>query len=300
MDVSDHRERHVDLCAGYALGSLDPGERRLLEEHLATGCPVCDAALLEFSAASTLLAASETPAGPGTSLKGRVMEAVHGDRPAARETAARETAARETAVAAVRSDAIVPERAPAPDRATSRTAEMEPRRGKPHLATAWAVAASFFMVAGILWVTSARLRGQLAASREETSVLRQTLAEEERWASVMSAPGARIALLTVTEAGPELRARAVYDPSTRHAVLVFDNFTPPEGGDYEVWAIRNGVPSSLGIVKANEAGRAMMRIEEAGDSEALSAFAVSLEPPGGAPGHAAPTGPVVMSGTLSE
>ena len=46
--MSEHLEEHLDLCAGYALGSLDAPDRIRLEAHLADGCPACEAALAEL------------------------------------------------------------------------------------------------------------------------------------------------------------------------------------------------------------------------------------------------------------
>jgi hypothetical protein len=177
--------------------------------------------------------------------------------------------------------------------------DMKPPRTKPAFAPAWVFAASFFMIAGILWFTAARLREELAGSRGQVATLQRELSEEGQWASILSAPGARVVVLTPTEAGrPELRARGVYDPATHRATLAFENFRRPSGSDYELWAIRAGTPTSLGVIKADEGGRAVVRLEDAGDPASLSAFAVSLEAEGGAPGHAVPTGPLVMVGNL--
>ena len=35
-----------------------------------------------------------------------------------------------------------------------------------------------------------------------------------------------------------LKSRAVYDPKSRSAVLVFENFAAPQGKDYQLWALR--------------------------------------------------------------
>jgi anti-sigma factor RsiW len=76
MGVSEHREEHLDLCAAYALGTLDEAGRRELEAHLAEGCPQCEAALADFGAATVLLAASSARVEPSPALKGKVMAAI--------------------------------------------------------------------------------------------------------------------------------------------------------------------------------------------------------------------------------
>ena len=112
-----------------------------------------------------------------------------------------------------------------------------------------------------------------------------------------NAPNARVAELAIAPAGiAELRARATYDPRTRSAVVVFENFSAPSGKDYQLWALRGAGVASLGLIKPDARGRAIMRLEDVGDAQSLAGFAVSLEPAGGSPNPAAPTGPVVMAG----
>jgi anti-sigma-K factor RskA len=270
--VSEHREEHLDLCAGLALGSLADEDRKAIEKHLAEGCPQCDAALADFTDATVLLAASSPAAPVNPALRARVMAAVR--------------------------EAGTPERAPA-DR--SRVIEM-PRRRAPAWGTwAWAAAAAALaIVTGISWTTSSRLSQELEANRQELAQLQQRLVEEQRWAEVMSAPEARVAELQLTPDGlAALKARATYDPRTRNAVVVFENFTAPEGKDYELWALRGAGVASLGLIRADESGRAVMRLENVGDPDTLGGFAVSLEPAGGSPTPDKPTGPVVMVGKVA-
>jgi hypothetical protein len=163
----------------------------------------------------------------------------------------------------------------------------------------WALAACFILVTGILVGTTNRLREQVGRARDQVSTLSRDLDAERRWAAVLAAPGARVASFTLTPAGQaDLRARATVDPATRRALLVFENFTAPSGHDYELWALRGNTPQALGLIRPDASGRAVLRIEDAGDASSLSAFAVSLEPAGGAPTPNAPTGPVVMIGAL--
>ncbi|HYM82118.1 MAG TPA: anti-sigma factor [Candidatus Limnocylindria bacterium] len=270
--MSQHREEHLDLCAAYALGSLDEADRRLLEAHLEQGCAQCEAALADFSAATVLLAASAPAARPSAELKRRVM-------------------------AAVRSDG--PEAAPAPE--GRRLVLERPRRAM--LSWAWAaVAAALVIATAISWNTASRLRTELEAKRSQMTELEQRLADEQRWAAVLSAPQARVVELATTPQGtPDLKARVTYDPATQRAVVVFENFRAPTGHDYELWAIRGATPApaSLGLVKADDTGHAVLRLENVGDPATLGAFAVSLEPAGGSPNPAAPSGPVVMLGKVS-
>jgi anti-sigma-K factor RskA len=270
--VSEHRDEHLDLCAGYALGSLDAADRQRLEAHLAEGCRVCEAALADFSAATVTLAASAPPAQPSPALRARVLSAVRGG--AAPEVRER----------------------PAPVR--GRVIEMRPRRQTVGFAWVWAAAAAALTIAtAVSWNAAGRLRQELETTRGKLVQAQRELDEERRWAAVMNAPDARVAELTMTPAGiATLRARAIYDPRTRSAVLVFENVTAPSGKDYQLWALQGAGVASLGLIKPDASGHAILRLENVGDPQSLAGFAVSLEPAGGSPNPTAPTGPVVMAG----
>src|SRR5262245_40267332 len=259
MGVSEHREEHLDLCAAYALGTLDEAGRRQLEAHLAEGCPQCEAALQDFGAATVMLAASAPQAQPSAALKGKVMAAVR------------------TAGAPGGSAAPAPER--------RHVVPMRPRMMPTFASWGWAAAAAALAIAtGISWNTASRLRTELAANRDRLQQLEQQIADERKWASVLNAPQAKVVELAATPDGAaDLKARATYDPETQRAVLVFDNFKAPTGRDYELWAIRGATPApaSLGLIKADETGHAILRLENVGDPATLGAFAVSLEKQGG-------------------
>jgi anti-sigma-K factor RskA len=279
MGVSEHREEHLDLCAAYALGTLDEAGRRELEAHLAEGCPECEAALADFGAATVLLAASSPRVEPSPALKGKVMAAIQASGTPARAGAA-----------------------PAADR--GRVVEMRSRTRPSFVTWGWAAAAAALAIAtGISWNTATRLRTELDANRQRLAKVEQELAYEQQWASVLNAPLAKVVELATTPDGAaDLKARATYDPTTQRAVLVFENFKAPSGSDYELWAIRGATPApaSLGLIKADESGHAILRLENVGDPATLGAFAVSLEKAGGSGNPTAPAGPVVMLGKVAS
>ena len=95
-----------------------------------------------------------------------------------------------------------------------------------------------------------------------------------------------------------LHARATFDPRSRRAVFVFENLQPPPGKVFELWAIVDQTPLSLGVIRTDEQGRGVLKIENVGDPNRLVAFAVSLENPGGSPNHKAPSGPIVLMGKI--
>jgi len=286
--VSQHRAEHLDLCAGWALGSLDAADAARLEAHVAAGCAVCDAALREFAEATELLAATAPAAEPPPALRTRVLEA-------ARSTGAAGTAA--AGAAAATPGAATPAR--------DRVVPIEGARARRGVPLGWIAAA---VAAGLLvWTGTSLVRlrqgvatkdAHIAALERERIDLQQRLAESGRWVGVVTAAEARVALLSPTAQGDAaLRGRAIVDPGSRRAIVTFTNMHAPEGRAYELWTIRAGQPQSLGVIQSDAAGNAFLQLE-VGDVATLQALAVSLEPAGGSPTKNAPSGPVVMLGAL--
>ena len=195
-----------------------------------------------------------------------------------------------------------------PHAARGREAERKWRpaeRGRPLFhwigAIGWAAAAILAVTTGTFWETVLRLRREVGEREERIAELTRRLQVEHGWISILGAPHARSASMTATPAGaPEIHGRAVYDPATRRAFIVLEHMTPPGGKDYQLWAVGNGARTSLGVIRPNEVGTSVLRVQDAGDPERLYSLEVSLEPKGGSPTPTGPTGPIVMAGTLRE
>lgn len=280
-----HDDEYLELAAGYALDCLDAGDRQRFEAHLAAGCPVCEAELETLRSAAVALASSAPPALPSPALRERVLTAAREDRGGAAATA--------------RPDGGGGDReglfAGGPGR--GKVVEMRPRRQSWAPALGWAAAAALAVVTALSWNAANRVRGELDATREQLAGLRQQLEVERRWAAVMNSPDARMAELAPV--GVAMRGRAIFDPRTRSAVLVFDSMTPPSGKDYELWALRPDGVASLGLVRPDATGHAVMRLEDVGDVANLAGFAVTMEKEGGSGNPSAPGGPIVLAGKFS-
>lgn len=180
-----------------------------------------------------------------------------------------------------------------------------PDRGRPLYhwigVIGWVAAAILAVSAGTFWETILRLRHQLDEREERLADLTRRLQVERGWLSILSAPQAKSATMSPTPAGaPDLHGRAVYDPATRRAFIVLERMTAPSGKDYELWAIQRGAPKSLGVIRPNEVGTAVLRVTDAGEPALLQSFSVSLEPRDGSGMPAGPAGPIVMTGLLKD
>jgi hypothetical protein len=168
-------------------------------------------------------------------------------------------------------------------------------QGRPPTATwMWFVFIFLIVSSLIAWFMVARMQLQLAVGV-------QNVERESRWYDVATAPGSRFALITPTPSGyPDLRGRAIYDPASRCAIIVFERLVEPEDHEYVLWAVQGEVSSKLLHIRPDRTGYAVVRIEDAGKTEQLNAFAVSLESVGDPPSAEAPKGPVVMLGALER
>ena len=279
--MSAHRPDHLDLCAGFVLGALNDADRREFAEHRAVGCAVCEAEIVRLEQAVGLLARSASMARPSVELRSRTLAAI---------------AAEPRAAAALEPTT---ERQPARTEA-GRVVRLGESRRFAFAPWAFAAAAAVLAVATIgLWRDADRLRSELRDARQHLAETEQHLLDERRWTEVLNAMDAQAVSLAPTPDGAaDLRGRGTWDPATGRAVIVFEHVTAPSGRDYQLWGLHPDGPRSLGLIRPDASGRAIVKLEDAGDSATLQAFAISLEPAGGSPNPAAPSGPVVMVGKV--
>jgi len=282
--VIAHREEHLDLCAALVAGLIDEADRLEIERHLAGGCPQCGRALAELNQGVERLAAAAPPRQPSPQLRERVLSLVRAEATGSRR----------------REHPAAPEER---RKAGPRRVIELPARPRP-MWPAWALAAAAALLAVTTysyWRQASVLDGQLRGARDRIARIERELEEERAWAAVAASPGARVAELSPLPGGVSLpRVRAIYDPASRRAIIAFDGLVTPAGSDFELWAVLPDGPRSLGVVRADPSGHAEVRVPDAGDPVALSAFAVSLERQGGSSDPRKPGGPVVLAGTLKS
>ncbi len=267
--MSPHKDEHLDLCPGYVLGNLAEDERGMLEAHLQEGCAVCEVEINRLGRGAWAFAAATPRLLEPSSIRAHVLD----------------TLRRESGQGEGRAGS----RAPFPLRQVVR-------------ALGWMAAAAavvFAVFAHTEWRLAGRLSRDLAGSRENVSRLSQEIQSAREWAALATSPQTRVVDLKPTPSGPpQLHARVTYDPATRRAIVSVTDFVTPAGKDYQLWAFTKSGSASLGLVRADSSGRALIQLSNAGDPFTLSAFAVSLENAGGAAAGAAPASPLVMIGRI--
>jgi anti-sigma-K factor RskA len=92
---------------------------------------------------------------------------------------------------------------------------------------------------------------------------------------------------------------ALYNPATQEIGLSHVAGERPQGKAFELWVIAGQhAPVSLGVIPEGQSVHLPVAPETRDDLAAGALFAISVEPPGGAP-EGKPTGPVVAAGGLN-
>lgn len=260
MSLEHHEIR--DLLAAYALGATEADETAAIEEHLETGCPRCDSELRNWSGLVARLSEAAPTVEPAELTRARVLAAAG-------------------------------------------------EAGQPRRPSRWglALAASLLVGLGLLGLLRLRQLGgeveelaaardvarqQLALAENELAEVRTELVRLRLAVAVAGSPLARTVRLAGLEAAPEAAARTLVDPGDRRAAFFAGGLAPaPEGGTYQLWLIVDGAPRSAGIFDVDEAGRALVIVEQVAPLETIDAWAVTVEPAGGVP---QPTGEMVLLG----
>jgi len=167
------------------------------------------------------------------------------------------------------------------------------RRGQRTLVLSWLATAAALALAVAFLVA----RIQRDSVRAELGQAREKLAAMDTVRDLLARPDSRTAALAGLTPAPRARARVVWDPASREAVLLASGLDPaPKGKGYEVWVIGTAAPVPAGVFQADAAGRAVFRLPMLDETAHVRTFAVTVEP---AAGSAAPTGPMVLAGAAS-
>ncbi len=254
-----------ERLASYALGAMEAKERaafeRELDAHLAGGCAECERALAEYSEAVVALARSTPRAAPSEALRSRVLAAVEN--------------------------------------------ESRPKRPARTRLLPWAAVLIVGLTGAAGWLmffdSQRRLEDreqQLVRLEQQLDLALLELKESGRIEEfMMVSQTVELVPLAATEPDRTVpAARVLYDRTASRAVAVFVDATPPEGHDYQLWALGSEGVQSLGVLRADDAGRAEIDSGVVASANQLQGFAISLEPEGGSPDPNAPSGPVISVG----
>jgi anti-sigma-K factor RskA len=299
--------RHEDykqLVALDALGALEAGERRTLEEHLPS-CAECRAELSELRDASASLAYTVAPVLPPTELRARILERVRAVDPSEVFVDPSEV------IAAPSSSGRSASRVAAPEREARGLLKSfslwQLLTGRPSLGFGAAFAAVAIVVLGLatlsLWQRTgalgrevARLFEKLTDAKSELGAQREQIASARGMDELLNSPDARVTRLSGKAPAPQARAMLAYDRSTGRAVMIASGLPPaPAGHEYQLWLIADNKPLPGGTFKTDPEGRARMS-DHLPPGVSNPTFAVTLEREGG---ESAPKGDMYLLGSAS-
>lgn len=248
----------------YALGALEGEERRALESHVVS-CVECARKLAEAQGRIALLAFAAPRTEPSPAVKERLLRAARG------------VASRE----ARQQGRAVPEPQRAPDWWT------------------WSLAAAAVVLATaslVLWNQNKRLDRQLTDMRAAMQDQQKQLDYARTVAHLIEAKDTVTVALAPMPGMGEGAAHVMYN--ARMGMLMYDGWIdpPPQDKSYQLWIVpMDGAPISAGVFNpvTNDTAHWMTKTPV---GVAVKAFAITLEPAGGAP---QPTGPQILAGPAS-
>ena len=256
-----------ELLESYVFGTLDAAERAAVDAHLLTGCTECSSRLRDVSELSVRLAYAVPQVEAPARVKDRLFERI---------------------------------------RTTHHPAKATGSFGA--LRFAWSTAGVAAAAAAILiWQTTALRRELvttqrlLAATVADTGRLRTEIssyrAEVEKYkdAMMLGEPGVRFVSLDGMDANRNAFGSVVTKPDKSAGMLYVYRFPmAPEGKEYQLWGLRDGLPPvSLGVFSVNPDGTAMLNMKSIPEATHIVGFAVTMEPTGGMP---QPTGAMYVKG----
>jgi Anti-sigma-K factor rskA, C-terminal/Putative zinc-finger len=254
-----------------ALGALPEDEAAAVRAHVAA-CTGCAKKLAEARGRAATLAFGVPQEKPTAGAKEKLFARIAADRGA-------------TSAGVKNAAEVVP-------------AERE-LRGEARKRSWWnwvlvPVAAALALVSLGLWRENQRLVGEVRQARLEAVRLQQERVRVERLVDVLAAPETITVKLTGTADAAQGSGVVKYNQRSGMVIYTAELPTLPADKVYQMWLVpTSGTPISAGIFSQAEPGKAQVWSARVPANSEPKAFAVTIEPAGGAP---QPTGPKVLLG----
>jgi anti-sigma-K factor RskA len=261
--MTEH-EQFADDLALYALNALEEGERRKLEQHLAT-CAACRLEVEQLRGDGALLALSTIGPRPPARARQRLLDAIAQEAPSAAH----------------------------PGR--GRVEAASPRKSWWGW-LGWAATAAVLVLAASLWKENSILRADLASMGSHEAENTRELRELRQIAAPILEPESQRITLVAVKTPPQPQGKAFYLKNRSSLVFMANNLPslPPQKA-YELWLIPvQGAPIPAGVFKPNAHGAATIVNPPLPAATEAKAFAITVE---NEAGSASPTTPIIMMGT---
>jgi anti-sigma-K factor RskA len=262
MSGAHIREEDLQLCA---VGALPEEESAAVEAHAAK-CEECGQKLAEARGNAALLAFGAEQEKPALAPKAELMARIMAERELARESGLRPLVGK----------------------------DRRPLDGWWKWAPAPVVAA-LVLFAGMEWRENVRLTEELRSANHAAVDLENNQHRLENLLNVLASPATISVKLAATSEGSRVTGLVRFN--SQMGVLCYTTELPPLPRDkiYQMWIVPvKGAPINAGIFGEGVHGPKQLWTAEVPLNTEPKAFAVTIEPAGGAP---QPTGPKVLLGT---
>lgn len=277
-------DRFEEIIPIYSLGALDGAELRDLKDHLKTGCSMCEALLKENERLASIIPYSVTGPLPAPSVKDRLFERIHRDQ---------EIKEKALSIPSI-------------------------NRFKPIWYGLGGIVAAALLI--ILFVSNLSLRGrinnqkleldslskqialqsenidslkiELEKSKAELNSLTNLVSSRDEITEFLENPNVVVINLVNFQSDMKTRGRILWDTEKNLAYFYGLNLPQaPTGKTYQLWAIADAKPISIGVFNVDEKGNNLTKLETLPTEGQIQKFAVTLEPAGGVP---QPTGQMYL------
>jgi anti-sigma-K factor RskA len=242
---------YFEYLAAYALGALTPEEKARLEEHLRSGCDVCEPELLMLNETVTKYPQGaqlfQMPAGLKDKVRGRLEKEGMFTSP------------------------VIP--------------VIEKRSQAPYwLATAALLAAALTTL--LYWNTYRELKTEsvkIAQKDAQISEMEESLRKKDAEISWLRDPGVQLALLTGLAEASHARGKIIWHPVEHKGIFYVESLPKIDPSkSYQLWVIGAHGPVSAGVFAPDTQGAAVVTISRIeGKVDGPPQFAVTVEPYGG-------------------
>jgi anti-sigma-K factor RskA len=247
-------EEIEELAGAIALGAVPEDEWPAIREHLAT-CTRGHAEIEQLLPVAELLLMAAPAVVPPASLRERILAAARADLDASPEPAP-----------------LMPA-APAADREAAPPGVVARRERSwwQRAGWGWGAAAALLLLTIGLTAWNFTLRRDLDRTEDKATTAERALA--------LVVGGGAVVRVNSTLAGA---GGVLVQPRDGSPTLLLQGLPQPDQQTYQVWVLRGGQPTSLGVFQPDESGRRVVTLPV--DLSTVDAVAITLEPaPNGSP-----------------
>ena len=162
-----------------------------------------------------------------------------------------------------------------------------------------AVAGTAAAIVLLIWTLSLNqqlktIHNELSTSQNQITRLETQMAAYTDAALLLGKPCTQMGSLDGVDPNPEAFGQVLLHPDETFGVFyVYRMPQPPQGMEYQLWMLRDGKPTSVGLFTVLADGTAILKMDALPNPTSIEEFVVTIEPSGG---QEQPTGMLYLTG----